>query len=189
MRTALLSVVLLPLSAGLLAGAPAPVRPPNLLVNGSFEEGPPLGNFLPLNPGSTAIKGWVVTRGQVDLVGSHWPAAHGKRSIDLHGSPGLGGVRQTFPTKPSQRYRVTFSLAANPEGSVPKKVLGVSAAATRAVFTVDATGKTVRDLGWQKKSWVFRALGSRTTLEFYTLMKEDPACGPAIDDVCVVEAP
>jgi choice-of-anchor C domain-containing protein len=179
--------MLLPLSAGLVTAAPAPLPRPDVLVNGSFEQGPPIANFLPLNPGSTAITGWVVTRGQIDLVGSHWPAAHGKRSLDLHGSPGLGGIRQTFATHPGRRYLVTFSLAANPEGAVPLKVLGVSAAGSTASFTADARGKTVRDLGWQKKSWRFTAVGKRTMLEFYTLMKVDTSCGPALDDVRVAE--
>jgi choice-of-anchor C domain-containing protein len=188
MRTPLLCLSLLLLSATLLQGAPAPLPRPDLLINGSFEQGPAIGRFLALNPGSTAIKGWVVTRGQVDLVGTHWRAAHGQRSIDLHGSPGLGGISQTFRTEPGRRYLVTFFLSANPEGSVPRKVLGVSAAGRSAVFTVDARGKTVRNMGWQKKSWRFTARAMRTTLEFYTLMKTDPACGPAIDAVRVVQS-
>src|SRR5262245_37683734 len=80
----------------------------NLLVNGSFEEGIDVGEFVPLNEGSTAIKGWTVTRGQIDYVGTHWTAGEGKRSLDLHGSPGFGGVKQTFRTVQGQRYRVTF---------------------------------------------------------------------------------
>ena len=39
----------------------------NILVNGSFEDGPSPGNFKPYNPGSTAIPAWKVTRGQIDL--------------------------------------------------------------------------------------------------------------------------
>ena len=55
----------------------APARPPaNILVNGSFEEGPDdIGEFKSLDKGSDAIKGWKVTRGQIDLVGTFWPAA------------------------------------------------------------------------------------------------------------------
>src|SRR5438034_1124835 len=51
-----------------LVAAPVPPKKGNLLVNGSFEEGPAITDFLPLDPGSEAIKGWVVTRGQIDLV-------------------------------------------------------------------------------------------------------------------------
>jgi choice-of-anchor C domain-containing protein len=166
--------------------APAPKERPNLLVNGSFEDGPEgLGNWQPRNPGDKAIKGWEVTRGQIDLVGNHWPAADGKRSLDLHGSPGLGGIKQTFPTKPGARYNVTFWMAGNPEGTVPKKRMGVSAAGSSKEFEFDATGKTVKAMGWVKKSWQFTATEKETTLEFYTLMKEDESCGPALDTVSV----
>src|SRR5437868_13034779 len=68
----------------------------NLVVNGSFEEGPDVGAWLSLDVGSTVIKGWKVTRGQIDYTGTNWRAADGKRSIDLHGSPGFGGIEQTI---------------------------------------------------------------------------------------------
>jgi choice-of-anchor C domain-containing protein len=181
-----LALILFALAAPPGATAPLPKAPPNLLVNGSFEEGPDgLGNWQPYGPGDKAIKGWEVTRGQIDLVGNQWPAAEGKRSLDLHGSPGLGGIKQTFATKPGTRYKVSFSMAANPEGTVPKKRMGVSAAGETGEFEFDAAGKTVKAMGWVKKSWRFKATEKQTTLEFYTLMKEDEACGPALDDVSV----
>src|SRR5437879_5594127 len=117
--------------------APALDKPANLLVNGSFEEGPEVGRFLSLNEGSDAIKGWVVTRGQIDLVESYWTAADGKRALDLHGSPGLGGIKQTFKTRKGQKYQVTFSFAGNPEGTVKEKKMGVSAAGQKEEFTFD----------------------------------------------------
>jgi choice-of-anchor C domain-containing protein len=168
--------------------APAIDKPVNLLVNGSFEEGPDFtGTFVSLNEGSRAVKGWVVTRGQIDLVGAHWPAADGKRSLDLHGSPGLGGVKQTFPTRKGQRYRVTFAFAGNPEGAVAEKKMGVSAAGQKEEFTFDTTGKKLDDLGWETKKWEFKADAKETTLEFYTLMTDDVNCGPALDNVSVME--
>ena len=186
MRTAL-SALLLVLVIAPLPGAPAPKKKVNLLTNGSFEQGPVLGTWLALNPGSKEITGWVVTRGQIDLVGSHWAAAEGKRSIDLHGSPGFGGVSQTFATTAGKTYVVTFMLAGNPDGSVPKKTMGASAAGKSATFTFDAAGKTHKAPGWKKQSWRFTAKAKKTTLELYTLMKNDDACGPILDDVSVVE--
>jgi choice-of-anchor C domain-containing protein len=161
----------------------------NLIVNGSFEEGPEIDEnlgFKSLNEGSKDIKGWIVTRGQIDVTSSYWENADGKRSLDLHGSPGYGGVKQEFATKKGQKYRVTFSLAGNPEGSVPEKKLGVKAAGMEEKFTFDATGKTRTDMGWTTQVWEFTATDTKTTLEFYTLMKEDPNCGPALDNVSVV---
>ena len=37
----------------------------NLLVNGGFEIGPEVDDFLALDPCSTAIKGWTVTRARI----------------------------------------------------------------------------------------------------------------------------
>src|SRR4051812_12760222 len=104
------------LAAGLAAAPKAKDKPVNLVVNGSFEEGPEVEVYKPLDPDSTAMKGWVVTRGQIDIVvetGAEWKAADGKRSLDLHGSPGFGGVKQTIPTKAGQKYRVTFHMTTN----------------------------------------------------------------------------
>src|SRR5262249_6080253 len=117
-RPALLTLFIVLLSAAtlLLEGAPAPKKRGNLLVKCSFAQGPTIGNWLALNVGSKEIKGWVVTRAQIDLVGVYWPAAEGKRSLDLHGSPGLGGISQTFATTAGKTYLVTFMLAGNPEG-------------------------------------------------------------------------
>ncbi len=160
----------------------------NLLVNGSFEEGPDTGEqgWKPLEKGSKDIKGWEVTRGQIDYVSSYWEAAEGKHSVDLHGSPGYGGIKQTFKTKKGQKYRVTFSLAGNPSGTVPLKKLGVKAADKEEEFTFSTEGKTATDMGWATQVFNFTAKGPETTLEFYTLMTEDPNCGPALDNVSVV---
>jgi len=161
-----------------------------LIVNGSFEEGPPLRKFVPLNPGSTAITGWTVTRGQIDYVGKdHWNAADGDRSIDLHGSPGYGGIKQTFKTTKGQRYRVTFSLAGSPQCNHPIKRIAVQAAGAKEVYTFDSTGKTWEKMGWVRRSFEFNAVSDETTLEIYTLEKRDPIAGPALDDVQVTEVP
>lgn len=161
----------------------------NLLVNGSFEEGADAGEFKSLAEGSTEIKGWTVTRGAMDYIGTHWQHADGNRSLDLHGSPGYGGIKQTFKTKKGQKYKATFSLAGNPEGTVPEKKLGVEAAGVKAEFTFDVTGKTVTDMGWTTKTWEFTADGTETTIEFYSLMTEDDSWGPALDNVSVVPIP
>ena len=187
MRALLLAALALAAAPLPAAPIPKPIKRDNLLVNGSFEEGPPVGNWLGLNPDNKQIKGWVVTRAQIDLVGTYWKAADGKKSIDLHGSPGKGGISQTFATKPGRTYSVTFSLAGNPEGGDQVKIVGVSAADKTTSFTFDTKGKTKEDLGWVKKTWKFKAAKDKTTLEFYTLTKGvDASCGPVIDNVVVV---
>jgi choice-of-anchor C domain-containing protein len=158
----------------------------NLLVNGSFEDGPDVDEFLSLEPGSTAVKGWKVTRGPIGYVGNDWRNADGFRSIDLRGTPGFGGIEQTFKTQKGHRYRVTFSLAANPRGESPTTKISVGAAGQKAEFAFNATRKSKKNMGWVVKEWEFNAAADETTLEFYTLEKPDAHWGPAIDDVRVV---
>jgi hypothetical protein len=63
--------------------------------------------------------------------------------------------------------------------------MGVSAAGATGEFEFDTTGKMTKAMGWARQSWRFTAAEKQTTLEFYTLMREDEACGPALDDVSV----
>ena len=130
----------------------APARPPaNLLVNGSFEDGPDdIGEFKSLDKGSDAIKGWKVTRGQIDLVGTFWPAAHGKRSIDLHGSPGYGGIEQTVKTKKGTKYKVELQLAATPAAG--DRGIWVAAAGEKKQFDANPKDSTREKLNWIKVS-------------------------------------
>jgi choice-of-anchor C domain-containing protein len=177
------------------ASAPAlkPERKANLLVNGGFEEGPAFKVYKPLDPGSTEIKGWIVTRGQIDVVEEHdgtWKAADGTRSLDLHGSPGFGGVKQSFATQAGRKYRVTFQMSGNPGVPHEKVQLAVEAAGKAKEFELDMAGRSDKDLKWEQKSWEFTAKEATTVLELRTAM---PATsngfgGPAIDDVRVVEA-
>jgi choice-of-anchor C domain-containing protein len=168
------------------AGA-APVKPAgNLIVNGSFEDGPDdIGEFKALDKGSKDIKGWTVTRGQIDLIGTFWASADGKRSLDLHGSPGYGGVEQTFKTRKGTRYKVELQLAATP--GVGERGIWVAAAGDKKQFDVDSGDGTKEKLSWKKVTWEFTATGDETTLEIYTTEKGDDFQGPAIDDVVVTE--
>ena len=163
---------------------------PNLVVNGSFEEGPAVGAYRSLKAGDNTLPGWRVLGEQIDVVETHWQSAEGKRSIDLHGSPGYGGVAQTFKSTPGSRYRVTFKMAGTPIafGSVGgyKRML-VRAAGTQAEFSFDTTGKTPKQMGWMPITWEFVANAKETTLEFVTADKHDPCCGPALDEVKVIE--
>jgi choice-of-anchor C domain-containing protein len=126
-----------------------------------------------------------VSQGNINVVdSSFWKAVDGKRSLDLNGSM-PGAIRQTFKTKKGQKYRVSFSLAGNPESVPAEKKLQVSAGGKTREFTFDTTGKTRHDMGWVRKTWEFTAEADETTLEFQSLT-ENTAEGPALDDVVVV---
>jgi choice-of-anchor C domain-containing protein len=171
-------------------GVPAPRPAPNdnLIINGSFEEGPnDIGDFKSLEVDSTAIKGWKVTRGQIDYIGTFWKSADGKRSVDLHGSPGYGGISQEFATKKGQKYRVSFHLTGTPTAG--ERGIIVEAAGQKVSFKVDGTNHTRDAMGWSKKTWDFTAAGNTTVLEFRTDGSGDNQQGPALDDVIVTVSP
>jgi choice-of-anchor C domain-containing protein len=151
----------------------------NLIRNGSFEIGSDPGSFAILEAGSTAIQGWTVSRATVDYIGSYFPSAHGRRHIDLDGTPGFGAIKQVFATTSGQTYRVTFALAGNPQGAPQIKKMGIRAAGQSATFTHEAS------LNWANKVWTFTAVGPSTTLEFYSLDAEGEKYGPLLDNISV----
>ena len=167
---------------------------PNLVVNGSFEAGPEFeGSYLPLDEDSVEIRGWVVIRGQIDLqqeTAGQVKAAHGKRSLDLHGSPGFGGVKQPFVTRVGRKYRVTFGMSGNPGVGHASVRMAVRAAGKTEVFEFDMSGVTLDDLKWETKTWEFTAADTITVLEFHTAMAPlaNAFGGPLLDDVKVVAA-
>ena len=168
----------------------------SLLVNGGFEEGPPVGSFVNVRGGATSIKGWVVTGEGVDYVASLWHASDGRHSIDLDGSArstktppySQGGIAQTFGTTPGKSYKVTFDLAGNVYGPPRLKPMRVSAAGQQMNFTFDITGKNPRNMGWVSESWVFNAEKDSTTVEFRSLTTSPgTGWGAVIDHVSVSE--
>ena len=187
-KTTILAFVAVTFIFGLLTKANA-----NLIVNGSFEDGIDPGVFLPLPGGSTAIAGWITTGVSTDYIGTVWVASDGERSLDLVGSPGLGGVMQTFATTPGAGYIVTFDLAGNPraDGLPPVTSMRVEAAGQSADYSYDTTGKDYQNMGWVTRSWRFTANSTSTTLEFYALDARGSLgeLGNAIDNVSVVPEP
>lgn len=165
---------------------------PELLTNGSFEDGPEPDltgpGFTPMEAGSSLIPGWTVTRGSIDYIGFYWQHADGKRSIDVNGNE-PGAIAQTFRTKPGKRYRVTFSMAGNFCGGAEPQIkrMVVSAAGSKDEFVFDTTGRTYEDMGWVTRTWEFTATAAETTLEFASTTELPVACGPALDRVSVKE--
>ena len=156
----------------------------NLLINGSFED-PPIGWFKSFKPGEN-IQGWKVINANVDLTGTYFKSSEGKQSIDLHGSPGFGGIQQTIATQPNQKYKLEFDFAGNPAGAPTIKRMLVSAAGQSKTFEFDCTGKSTSQMAWSKQSWTFTANSYSTTIAFSTLSKSGMGnYGPAIDNVKV----
>lgn len=157
----------------------------NLLVNGSFETGAAIGSWKALQAGSSDIAGWQVVTGRVDYIADYWSAADGTRSIDLDGTPGPGGIAQTFATNPGSFYRVSFAAAGNPDGPPRIKRLRVTVAGQAHIYEFDIAGRSKAAMGWASRSFTFRALGPRATLEFDSLDGQGNWNGPVVDDVAV----
>jgi choice-of-anchor C domain-containing protein len=164
----------------------------NLLVNGSFETNPGTNGtgYYDLQPGDTRITGWVVEQGPVDCVGTEfWYAADGLYAMDLNGSPGIGGIKQTFGTTSGQMYSVTFDMAGNPSVQA-LMTMKVQAAGQATNFSFSTVGHNrTNNMGWVQDSWNFTAVDTLTTLEFLSTFSNSVYEGPAIDAVSVVAVP
>jgi choice-of-anchor C domain-containing protein len=161
---------------------------PNLIKNGSFEQGVAVsGQYVTLSPGSQDITGWTVTRGPVDYTTTTlWDAADGSLSLDLNGlSP--GGIKQTIETIPGAVYSVSFALAGNCGAGPDPKGMRVEVTPSTnpqaADFQFSIAGRSYRNMGWQRHTWQFTAQATTTTIEFYSL--SGGANGPVLDDVRV----
>jgi choice-of-anchor C domain-containing protein len=166
----------------LLTGA----APTKLIKNGGFDVGPHPSYYTMYPKGSTAIPGWIVTMGTVDIIGPNWHDADGgKNSIDLDGTPGPGAIAQSLATARGGNYMISFALAGNPECGPTVKRLMVTAASASRRYSFDTAHTSDTHMGWQTKSFSFKASGSRTTLTFTSLDPKGSLCGPAIDAVRV----
>jgi choice-of-anchor C domain-containing protein len=149
------------------------------LVNRSFENGAEPGEFTVLPSGSKAIDGWTVAGGNIWYVGSKWQhAAEGLRSVGL---PCGGGISQTIETVPDQQYEIRFSMAGDPNTRPAVKTLTVTFGDENRTFTFDTTGRSLRDMGWQARFWVFTARARTTTVTF--LSPKAGCSTPAVDNV------
>lgn len=125
--------------------------------------------------------------GSIDLKGvGVWQSSNGDKSLDMDGTPGFGGVKQTLVTIPGQKYRVMFDLAGNPYAAPTIKTLGVEANGQSNVYTFDTTGKRWEAMDWRRDEiFDFTAGDTTTTLTFTSLNQEGGFAGAALDNVRV----
>jgi choice-of-anchor C domain-containing protein len=173
-------------SPGALRMTPPP--PPGIVTNGSFEQaGGFSGGFETLGAGSTAMPGWKVTSGSVDLINGYWQAADGGYSLDMSGNS-AGTIAQTLTgLVAGKKYLLSFDLASNPTGPAGLKSLTASVGGTSGVFTFDPAGHTTSAMGWQTEKLLFTATGPTTVLSFAS--GSNSAWGPALDNVSVASVP
>ncbi len=152
----------------------------NLVQNGSFEDGPDIDrDFIYQN---LTIPDWTIN-GQVDYMhDSHSAASDGRISLDLTGSPIIGGVSQTVSTVPGQEYELTFDLGTNGGIAAGQQVpMRLTVGDNSTLFFGKAIGQG-RVIGYQTYTYKFTATGTTTRLAFDS---ESPfyARGPVLDNV------
>jgi choice-of-anchor C domain-containing protein len=159
----------------------------NLLINGGLEKDAttPLNtyNLLTLSPtlNNTALPGWSVTTGTVDIVpNTYWQVSEGSYSVDLVGTPGLGGIAQSVATVAGTSYTLIFDMAANPEAGPygehgTTKILRVEALRANGTtilaqdFSLTAGTRTTQDMQWVTNAFVFNATDATTTIRLSAL--------------------
>ncbi|MGE0816085.1 MAG: choice-of-anchor C family protein [Vicinamibacterales bacterium] len=170
----------------MLLTSPIAAAAQNLLVNGGFEQGPPIpsgSSYTTVGAGSAAIPGWTVTGSTIDYIGPSWTMADGTRGIDLDGAFSTGGIQQTVTTVPGQTYAASFSLAGNSDGAPVVKQVRVTVGPLVYDLTFDTLGKSRVDPGWVRQSYSFVASGTSATIGFASLSPAGNSWGALIDDV------
>lgn len=162
---------------------------PNL----DFETGPlpSPGTFFVYSAGQN-FGGWTVTRATID----HCDAGVGNLGagnpngasffVDLHGSPGLGGISyDLFGLTPGNQYRIDFWTAQNGGGFSSLGNLKIAGGAWLDVsWTVSVSGA----VSWRKESYMFMAMAANATMEFSST-GPIPYQGTLIDDIHIFECP
>jgi choice-of-anchor C domain-containing protein len=155
-------------------------------TNGSFELATvnPGGGWNTLAAGNPAIAGWEIYGANADYIGTYWQAAEGTHSVDLNGTQGAAGIRQTFDTVAGREYLVRFALSGNPDGAPTFKVLNVSTDGYSGNYAFSVANTSRADMQWFYFSFLFTAASNSSTLSFLSLTSGNHF-GPALDDVSV----
>lgn len=177
-------------SKSLLAGAAFAMLSPiamaaPLITNGGFESSSFNGTFTTFSAGSSALTGWTIDAGSVDLINTYWAPASGNYSLDLSGNND-GVISQSFATVVGQTYTVSFDMAGNPDDGDKIKTVQVGLS-QQPLYTFDTTGQTRSNMGWINQSFTFTAVATSSTLHFASV--QDSAYGVALDNISVTAVP
>src|SRR5262249_25880980 len=147
--------------------APPASRPANLVKNGGFEQ-PPVGpaNNNDCLRGHDDLPGWRIEAGNGDGCKKPWQPSEGGQIPGLNGDT-RGVIFQDIATTPGRWYRVRFALAGNPDGGAGKRTMEVQwGSKLLASVSVDSTGHTMGDLGWEYHEYRVQAQKDSTELGF-----------------------
>ncbi len=157
-----LSIAAAGVAAALFATGAVQAAP---FANGGFES-PVLtgGYYQQFDAPSTAITGWTVTAGSVDIVtNAYAPADEGVQFLDLVGSGSVGALSQTFDTIVGQTYQLSFAYSHNFSANTSAQG-SVSVGDLIGLFSHDTGSTSAPD--WRTFTSTFTALGPTSTLLF-----------------------
>jgi hypothetical protein len=148
----------------------------NLLINGSLETSARINGrgrvLTPTEVANALGSAWTVTQGTVDLLPrTYWQSSKGNYSVDMIGSPGLGGISQTVNGLTiGAEYILTFDFSINPDirerGST--KILQVQAIGNTVLadetFSRTRTNETRLNMRFTHESILFTADSTSVTI-------------------------
>ena len=176
MKSLIISVVL-GLSAAQMASAAT-------IVNGSFEDPDVTDPFATFTAGSTAITGWTVGFGSVDVVDTLWIAQDGNQAVDLDGSA-VGSIFQTITDLiVGTSYTISFYMSGNPDGPPPVKTMDVSVGANTAGYSFDMANGNAETGVWELNTFTFTAAATSEVLTFASTTGGN-FYGAALDNVSI----
>lgn len=177
----------------------------NLVANGSFELGPAVSNCASSSVAAGAVLGpWSAVASastqaaRVFNFGSDCGvcgqnAPHGRRAVELGGpSTTSGGLSQLISTVPGRTYQVTFAFGGNPSCGSAQREMRVSFGSQSTVLSHSSPGPCdpsvppVLYFEPARRTLDFVASASTSLLRFESV--SPGSCGPAIDDVRVIES-
>jgi len=162
------------------------------IINGGFEQNSCGATTWCEYGGGNNFPGWTV--GSVGNIDLHYNnpccgtfASHsGSWSIDLNGDT-EGSISQTISTTPEYQYVLSFWMASNPNCGPEFKTMTITEnGANPQDYTFDSLGTSTAAPGWILQTYTFTATSTSTTINFQTTTP-DTTCGPAIDDVSIVQ--
>lgn len=149
--------------------------------DGSFETPDIATNFQVFTTGQM-IGPWQVTGTSVDLVDgvlNGTPGSDGVQWIDLAGSPGPGGLQQSFDTVNGQQYTVSYDVGNRCAVSTDARAFVNGVLVDSVTFATNSPFVT--------RTFVFAATGPSTSLAFDTTSTTN--CGTSLDNVRFVPRP
>lgn len=173
----------------LLSGSLSPAMAGPILINGSFELGPPPQHHDDeIFTGSSALVGWTVFGTvSIDYLNPPWRVSDGLHAIDLDGRNSFGsGVLQTFETRAGRKYQVQFDLSGNPDGGPAQKRVRVAVGDFTQDYMFEVLiGQPISEISWQRIHFSFEATAATSALSFTSLSPTANSYGALIDDVKV----